>query len=459
MSYIQDWDYDRYLLLGGYGSGKSKHTAIKIVLKLLNEKRKCLVLRNVYETLKESCFSLFHEVLEEMDILSDTKNVMKAFQQNKVIELVSPLRYKFPNGSEIIFKGCDNFERLKSINGVSIVWIEECSEITYAAYREILGRIRTANGRVHIILTCNPVGKENWVYTTFFARTDKTGNKVVIQDEYELYQKGTLVNTRINTKNGGVYYHHSLPDDNPFLKQSYINVLDEVKETDPQLWLVSRWGRFGVNGERVLPRFTVAKDARGFVERVRSIPSRLHFFGLDFGFETSYNAYIACCVDETDNTLLIYDEVYVNKVTDDVFIKMDGVQRIRQRTVDCEKPTCADSSEPKTIQYFRNNGFPMYGCKKYPGSRLQNTKKVRTFQHIICSPMCPNTIRELSTLTFRKDQKTGMVYMDEFNIDPHTFSAIWYALDTYTVMDIKQEVKQHVRRRYVSGGAKYGRVV
>ena len=27
---------------------------------------------------------------------------------------------------------------------------------------------------------------------------------------------------------------------------------------------------------------------------------------------------------------------------------------------------------------------------------------------------------------------------DEFNIDPHTFSAIWYALDGYEVSDLKQ---------------------
>ena len=37
---------------------------------------------------------------------------------------------------------------------------------------------------------------------------------------------------------------------------------------------------------------------------------------------------------------------------------------------------------------------------------------------------------------FLKDAKGNVVY-DEFNIDPHTFSAIWYALDTVTVADAK----------------------
>ena len=36
-SFLTDWDYEQYLLLGGYGSGKSYHVALKIILKLLEE--------------------------------------------------------------------------------------------------------------------------------------------------------------------------------------------------------------------------------------------------------------------------------------------------------------------------------------------------------------------------------------------------------------------------------------
>ena len=41
--FIFNWDYEQYLLIGGYGSGKSYHIAFKIILKLLNEKRKASV--------------------------------------------------------------------------------------------------------------------------------------------------------------------------------------------------------------------------------------------------------------------------------------------------------------------------------------------------------------------------------------------------------------------------------
>ena len=37
---------------------------------------------------------------------------------------------------------------------------------------------------------------------------------------------------------------------------------------------------------------------------------------------------------------------------------------------------------------------------------------------------------------YAKDKNENTIY-DEFNIDPHTFSAIWYALDTYEVADVK----------------------
>ena len=68
-NFIFDWDYKTYLLFGGYGSSKSYHIALKIILKCLQEKRKVLVIREVYETIRESCFDLFEEILEELDLL------------------------------------------------------------------------------------------------------------------------------------------------------------------------------------------------------------------------------------------------------------------------------------------------------------------------------------------------------------------------------------------------------
>jgi phage terminase large subunit len=422
--YIFDWDYEQYLLVGGYGSSKSYNTGFKLICKLLEEKRKALVVREVFDTLKESCFDLLCEILDDMNLLAD-ENTKKA-KRGKVVASVSPMQLKFPNGSRIIFKGMDKPRKLKSINGVSIVWLEECSEIKYDGYKELLGRLRTPDVSIHFILTTNPVGIENWVYTHFFKWIDEQGREHIILDDERLYQKHTIV------KNG-IYYHHSLPDDNVFLPKSYMRRLDEIKEYDPDLYRVARQGRFGVNGILVLPQLEIARDAKQFKNAVKAIPRNLHFRGMDFGFEISYNALVWMAVDDEKKILYIYKEYYKNKMTDDKTADEleDKVPFIREELI------TADCAEPKTIKYYRDRGWKMRACKKFAGSRLANTKKVKRFKKIIVSPACTNTIRELKNLTYAKDSKGNLIY-DEFNIDPHTFSAIWYGLDKCTVADIKE---------------------
>lgn len=431
--YVDDWDYKTYLSFGGYGSGKSYSTVVKIVLKLMQEKRTALVVRNVFETIKESCFSLFKEVIESMGMLSDITSMRSGKKSDgKIIVVQSPMEIRFPNGSRVIFKGMDNPEKIKSINNVSIVWVEECSEITQAAYMELLGRVRSSQHTIHFILTTNPVGKWNWVYNMFFVRTDEEGNETIIQDENEVYRRRTLVNT-----SNGVYYHHSTVDDNPFLGLQYKETLEEYKHIDLQMWLVARWGRFGTGGLRVLPNFCIAQNAKQFKNKVNSIGADYHFFGLDFGFEESFNALISCCVDDTNKDLYIYDEIYVNHITDDRFSHREDVRNVMQRAERCGKPIVCDSSEPKSIQYYRQEGFNMYACKKYAGRKLQDIKKMKRFRHIYCSPKCKNTIRELKDLTYAKD-KQGTMKQDEFTIDSHTMDAIRYSLEHYMVADVKE---------------------
>lgn len=433
--FVFDWYYETYLLIGGYGSGKSYHVALKIILKCLEEKRKVLVIREVYDTLTESCYDLFKEILNDMDLLAmdDDRRQYKT----KVRALKSPMEFKFPNGSRIIFKGMDKPEKVKSLNGVSIVWFEECSEIKYEGYKEMLGRIRTPNASMHFILSCNPIGKENWVYRHFFVNLDDEGNEHVIQDDEVLYAKRTLVNN-------GIYYHHSLMDDNPYLPDAYRNRLEEIKNYDYPLYRVARWGRFGPNGTRVLPQFTVASDSKEFVEKVKALGPSAQYFGFDFGFEESYNAVISMSVDIKNSILYIWDEIYMNHVTDDKFATIDEMMKLRERLNSYKeqglsKQIVADNEDPKAISYYRQNGYQIRGCRnKFAGSRISNTRKIKRFKKIICSPKCKNTIRELKDLTYLKKPNGDTVY-DEFNIDPHSFSAIWYALDTVTVADIKQK--------------------
>lgn len=425
--YIFDWDYGTYLLVGAYGSSKSYHTALKIILKCFQEKRKVLVIREVYDTHRESTYSLFTEILEDMGLLAESRRQSK----NRVVCKESPFLLVFPNGSKIIFRGMDKPQKLKSINDVTIVWLEEASEIKYAGFKELRGRLRHPTLSIHFLLTTNAVGVETWVYTHFFKRIDEEGREHIRLDDNRLYEKKTIV------KNG-VYYHHSIPEDNLYLAKSYIKTLDEMKEYDPDLYRVARWGRFGINGTRVLPQFETAKSHEEVMDKVKSIPRKFKFVGFDFGFETSYNAVMRCAVDDKEKILYIYWEYYKNKMTDDKTAKELEKYGLQEELI------TADCEDPKAIQFYRQSGFKMRGCKKFGGSRLANVRKMKRFRKIICSPECPNCIRELSTLVYKKDNQ-GVMMCDEFNIDPHTFSALWYALDTYTVADVKEIKRNSVK--------------
>nr|DAK82249.1 MAG TPA: terminase large subunit [Caudoviricetes sp.] len=407
--FIFDWDYKTYFLVGGYGSSKSYHIATKVILKLLEEKRTALVVREVYDTIRDSCFSLLEEIIIDLGI------------DDRVRCVTSPMQIRFPNGSKIIFKGMDKPAKLKSINNVSLIWIEECSEVKYAGFKELLGRLRHPTLKLHMILSTNPVSKSNWCYKHFF---NDSKNGVNILDDKKLYREKTIVIK-------DTYYHHSTADDNLFLPKSYIEQLEELKIYDPDLYRIARKGQFGINGKRVLPQFEV-KPHHEVITEVGKIKRCIRRVGMDFGFETSYNALIRMAIDDDKKILYIYWEYYKNQMTDD----KTAIEIAEFK--DTKELIRADSAEPKTIKFYRQEGFNITGAKKFPGSRLQNTKKVKRFRKIVCSSNCINTISELEELTFAEN-KDGEIIEDEFNIDPHTFSAIWYGLDGYEVSDLKEQ--------------------
>lgn len=409
--FLFDWDYKFYFLVGGYGSSKSYHIALKIILKLLQEKRTCLVVRDVYDTIRDSCFSLFTEICNDMNL------------ERQVRFTNSPMQMRFPNGSKILFRGLDKPGKLKSINNISLVWIEECSEIKYAGFKELLGRLRHPTLRLHMLLSTNPVSRSNWTYKHFF--------KAQGLDDHELYKKRVI-------KKGNIYYHHSVADDNLFLPTEYIDQLDDLENYDADLYRVARLGQFGVNGLLVLPQFEVQPHEQ-VMQAVERIPRKYKRVGMDFGFESSYNAVLRMAIDHENKWLYIYWEYYRNHMTDDE--TADALSEF----VETRERIKADSAEPKAIKYYQKRGFNMVATHKSNGgtrhSRLDNTRKMKRFRRIICSDHCRHCIDELKELTYAVDRDNEII-PDEFNIDPHTFSAMWYGLDDYDVADLKYKVRK-----------------
>jgi phage terminase large subunit len=221
-----------------------------------------------------------------------------------------------------------------------------------------------------------------------------------------------------------------------FVQDSYIKKLDALEEIDVDLYRVARLGRFGAIGTKVLPQIKILP----YQEAMRKITSKQLYIkriGMDFGFSTSYNAVVEMWIDNTDEyaqDLYIVWEYYKNQMTDNrTVIDLKGLRSSGDLIF-------ADGAEPKTIAYFQQEGFNIVAASeaKSKGARVQNTKKVKRFRNIFIADNCINCINELEDLTIKLDSNTGDEIPGEFNIDPHTFSAIWYGLEGYEVADIKE---------------------
>ena len=90
IDYLNNWDKRFYYIVGGYGSSKSYHTGLKLILKAIQEKRRILVVRAVYRTIKESCFSLLKGIISNYSL-----NSFFTYTTN-------PLHIRGRNGSEFI---------------------------------------------------------------------------------------------------------------------------------------------------------------------------------------------------------------------------------------------------------------------------------------------------------------------------------------------------------------------
>lgn len=400
---IQDWNHKYYYAVGGYGSSKSYNIALKLILKAIKEKRKILVVREVYATLKDSCFSLLIEILDNIGF------------EGRYTYTTTPLKITFCNGSEFIFRGTDKPEKLKSINGISIVWMEEASEVKYSAFKELVGRLRMPKVSLHILLSQNPVSKSNWSYKHFM-----TSNRI---DEHEFYRDKII-------KRDDVYFHHSTVDDNKFVSEEYVRQLERMKEYDPDLYRIARKGQFGVLGEKLFKTIHEMKHDE-VMQNVNKLPLGDRYDGLDFGFSVSYNALVRCAVDRINNQLYIYTEWHEKDL-----INSEVTNKVAELLNGKYHSVIADNARPELIEEIKRKGIRITKTKKVANNKVIGANKIKSFYKVIISDECSQCFKDLSELTFKKD-KNDEIIENEFSFDSHVFDALAYALEKYTETKLK----------------------
>ena len=217
------FDRHRHLvIMGGGGSGKSKFVARKVLERAITEEgHRILVCRKVARTCRQSCWK---NLLEEL---------AKHYPDSGCKVNKTDLVISFPNGSEILFAGLDDVEKLKSIQSITSIWVEEASEIAESDFNQLDIRLRgETRWYKQIILSFNPVSLTSWLKQRFFDRKDEFGR---------------------------VLTHKSTYRDNRFLPEEDIRTLEAFRETDPYYYQVYALGQWGVTGKTVFDAGAISR--------------------------------------------------------------------------------------------------------------------------------------------------------------------------------------------------------
>ena len=265
----------RYAMLyGGAGSGKSVAAAQKIIMRTLMEwdvEHRWLCIRKFKSTLRESVFEQLNRVIKDLGI----QGVCKVLETNMTID--------FANGSNIVLSGVDDPEKLKSITGVTSVWIEEITELDESDFDQIDLRIRGETKTYKQIMgTFNPVSETHWLKYKFFDNpTD---------DVFSLHTN----------------YMHNL-----FIDEDYKRILEERYSYDENLYRIyvkGEWGRI-VTGQEFYSHFNYARHV-GECEFVRGVP-------LHLSFDFNVNPYMPA----TTFQVVKQDNIYRVQALDEIALK------------------------------------------------------------------------------------------------------------------------------------------
>ena len=275
-------DNDIEFLWGGRDSGKSHFRAQKFLLDCLNLKYfRCILVRKVFEDIKDSQWQLLKDQAESMGI-------DHFFKFNS-----SPLEIRcLLNQNKFIARGCDKPSKLKSISSPSHVWYEEGNQLTEQDYITISTTIRSSKGKVKEYFTLNPESEidymEFWMYNYFF------------KDHYEKGEYSFIDNIKIKLPDGKevelkMESVHSTYHDNPFVTPERVARHEQLKITNPyyyQIFTLGLWGNRQEGGQ-IYKGFSMSKN----IENVKYNSELV----LHLTFDFNVNPYMTGTVWQSEN--------------------------------------------------------------------------------------------------------------------------------------------------------------
>lgn len=350
-----DYSHRWEVYMGSAGSSKSYFITQKLIVRACNEKIKILVCRRTGATIRNTCFSLFKDILAKWKLTPYVKIRETDFN------------IKFPNGSEIIFMGLDEETKLLSLNNIGCIFIEEAFEVPKPIVEQLNLRLRGKTPNQQIILAFNPISKDSWLFD--FCEINPPSNFI---------------------------YTHSTYKDNPFLNAEYIAELEELYKRNPAKAKIFCDGEWGVDSEGLVLTNWRTEE---FNPMELAALGYEHRAGLDLGY-IDETAVIDTLYDRENHTIYVFNEFYKSGCQ---------LSEIASAIVDMglkKTKIYVDAAEPRSIQYFKNEGINAVACAKGRDSVRAGLMFLQD-NLIIVHPRCQNFIRELSNFSYIRSKDTG----------------------------------------------------
>ena len=353
---------------GGRGSGKSYGIGERFVTYALKSPCRLLCTRDVQNTLSDSALAILKRVIKD-------NHLDAAFEQTK-----HGLRCK--NGSEFVFRGLQNPDRIKSLEGIKYAWVEEAHRVSRDAWDILIPTIREPESEIWA--SYNPDVEEDPV-RALEVRPD----------------------AEVVTVNYG---------DNPHFPEVLRREMEYDKATDFEKYLHIWCGEYR--------RQTDAQVFKGkFRVAVFETPEDVRpYYGADWGFSQDPTVLVRCFI--RNQVLWIDHEAY------GVGVDIDDTPEMFRAVPGADKwPIVADSARPETISHIRKHDFTIHGAKKGKGSVEDGIQFIRGFRGVVIHERCKHTADEFKLYSYKTDKLTGEVLPILEDKHNHCIDALRYGLE------------------------------
>lgn len=378
------------IVTGGRGSSKSFSVTTILALMMLESNRRILFTR---KTLTSAHLSIIPEFVQKLELLgiSNLFNITKTEITHK------------NNGSAIFFRGLqtssnDNTANLKSLQGISVLVIDEAEELTdETVFDKIDMSVRQIGLVNKVVLIMNPSTKEHWIYQRFFEQMGIEAGFNGLKDNV-------------------TYIHTTYLDNEKHLDSSFLEQIKRVKETNPDKYnhqILGGW--LNVAEGVIFENWSIGE----FVDTGYT----LH--GADFGFSIDPNTLVKVSVDSKNMILYAKELLYKPKLT------TDDLAEIYLHHCGRYQQIVADSAEPRLIDELRSKGVNIKSAIKGQGSILAGIAKIQNYK-LIVDPSSINMHKELNNYVW-SDRASGRP-VDKFN---HLLDALRYSVSELIEPEVK----------------------